>query len=61
MLDEVSELVPVALDAEPVGQAEGNLTAGLVRDAGGLVLSASNAKELNQTLDSLISGKILVE
>lgn len=32
-----------------------------VRDAGGLVLSASNAKELNQTLDSLISGKILVE
>jgi hypothetical protein len=32
-----------------------------VRDAGGLVLSASNARELNETLDSLISGKILVE
>jgi hypothetical protein len=32
-----------------------------VRDAGGLVLSASNAKELNETLDSLISGKILLE
>jgi hypothetical protein len=32
-----------------------------VRDAGGLVLSAANAKELNETLDSLISGKILLE
>jgi Mg-chelatase subunit ChlD len=32
-----------------------------VRDAGGLVLSASNAKELNETLDTLIRGKILVE
>jgi hypothetical protein len=32
-----------------------------VRDAGGIVLSAANAKELNETLDSLISGKILVE
>ena len=32
-----------------------------VRDAGGLVLPASNAKELNETLDTLIRGKILVE
>ena len=32
-----------------------------VRDAGGLVLPAANAKELNETLDTLISGKILVE
>jgi hypothetical protein len=32
-----------------------------VRDAGGLVLPASNAKELNDTLDTLIRGKILVE
>ena len=30
-----------------------------VRDAGGLVLPASNAKELNETLDGLIQGKIL--
>ena len=32
-----------------------------VRDAGGLVLAASNAKELNDTLDGLLRGKILVE
>jgi uncharacterized protein with von Willebrand factor type A (vWA) domain len=32
-----------------------------VRDAGGLVLEAANAKELTQTLDFLLTGKILVE
>lgn len=32
-----------------------------VRDAGGLVLSAADARELNNTLDSLLRGKILVE
>ena len=32
-----------------------------VRDAGALVLSAPNARELNETLDTLIRGKILVE
>jgi hypothetical protein len=32
-----------------------------VRNAGGLVLEAADAKELNQTLDFLLSGKILVE
>jgi hypothetical protein len=32
-----------------------------VRDAGGVVLSAANAVELNNTLDSLLRGKILVE
>ena len=32
-----------------------------VRDAGGLVLPAANAAELNQTLDALLTGKILVE
>ena len=32
-----------------------------VKDAGGLVLSAANAKELNDTLDALLRGKILVE
>ena len=32
-----------------------------LRDAGGLVLPAANARELNQTLDALLSGKILVE
>ena len=32
-----------------------------VRDAGGLVLPAANAKELNDTLDSLLRGKILLE
>jgi Mg-chelatase subunit ChlD len=32
-----------------------------VRDAGGLVLSAANARELNDTLDSLLRGKILIE
>jgi Mg-chelatase subunit ChlD len=32
-----------------------------VRDAGGLVLPAANAKELNDTLDTLLRGKILVE
>jgi Mg-chelatase subunit ChlD len=32
-----------------------------VRDAGGLVLSAANATELNTTLDMLLRGKILVE
>ncbi len=32
-----------------------------VRDAGGLILSAANAAELNNTLDTLLRGKILVE
>ena len=32
-----------------------------VRDAGGLVLPAANARELNTTLDTLIKGKILLE
>jgi len=32
-----------------------------VRDAGGLVLSAGNERELNDTLSSLLTGKILVE
>ena len=32
-----------------------------VRDAGGLVLSAANAKELNDTFDMLLRGKILLE
>lgn len=32
-----------------------------VRDAGGLVLSAANARELNDTLDTLLRGKILIE
>lgn len=32
-----------------------------VRDAGGLVLPAANATELNNTLDALLRGKILVE
>jgi hypothetical protein len=32
-----------------------------VRDAGGLVLEAANAKALNDTLDSLLRGKILIE
>jgi Mg-chelatase subunit ChlD len=32
-----------------------------VRDAGGLILSAANATELNTTLDTLLSGTILVE
>jgi hypothetical protein len=32
-----------------------------VKDAGGLVLAAANAKELNDTLDTLLRGKILVE
>jgi Mg-chelatase subunit ChlD len=32
-----------------------------VREAGGLVLSAANATELNNTLDTLLRGKILVE
>src|SRR5688572_8962416 len=32
-----------------------------VRDAGGLVLGAGNAKELNDTLDALLRGKILLE
>lgn len=32
-----------------------------VKDAGGLVLSAANAKDLNETLDSLLRGKILIE
>ena len=32
-----------------------------VRDAGGLVLSAANARELNSTLDMLLKGKILLE
>jgi Ca-activated chloride channel homolog len=32
-----------------------------LRDAGGLVLSAANARELNDTLDMLLKGKILLE
>jgi Mg-chelatase subunit ChlD len=32
-----------------------------VRDAGGLVLAAANARELNETLDTLLRGSILVE
>jgi Mg-chelatase subunit ChlD len=32
-----------------------------VRDNGGLVLPAANATELNETLDMLLRGKILVE
>lgn len=32
-----------------------------VRDAGALLLSASNARELNDTLDTLLRGKILIE
>ena len=32
-----------------------------VRDAGGLVLAAANGKELNDTLDMLLRGKILLE
>ena len=32
-----------------------------VREAGGLVLAAANARELNDTLDSLLRGKILIE
>ena len=32
-----------------------------VRNAGGLVLGAGNAKELNDTLDMLLRGKILLE
>ena len=32
-----------------------------VREAGGLVLPASNARDLNETLDMLLRGKILVE
>lgn len=39
--------------------AEGRFAS--VRDAGGLVLAAANARELNDTLDSLLRGKILVE
>ena len=32
-----------------------------LRDAGGLVLPAANARELNNTLDMLLKGKILIE
>jgi hypothetical protein len=32
-----------------------------VRDSGGLVLGAANARELNDTLDTLLRGKILIE
>jgi hypothetical protein len=32
-----------------------------VMDAGGMVLGASNGQELKQTLDSILTGKILVE
>ena len=32
-----------------------------VRDAGALVLAAANARELNDTLDGLLRGKILIE
>ena len=31
------------------------------REAGGLVLAAANARELNDTLDALLRGKILIE
>jgi len=34
---------------------------GKVRDSGGLVLAASNEPELQQTLDYVLTGKILVE
>ena len=44
-------------------QIEQCLAVGLdaVREAGGLVLAAANAQELNATLNSLLTGKILVE
>jgi Mg-chelatase subunit ChlD len=32
-----------------------------VRDAGGLILPAANARQLNDTLDTLLHGKILLE
>jgi hypothetical protein len=32
-----------------------------VREAGGLVLGAANAEELDKTLGALLTGKILVE
>ena len=32
-----------------------------VRNAGGIVLAAANARELNDTLDNLLRGKILIE
>jgi hypothetical protein len=32
-----------------------------VRDAGGLLMSAASGKELNETLDMLLRGKILIE
>ena len=32
-----------------------------IRDAGGLVLAAADAKDLNETLDSLLRGRILIE
>jgi len=32
-----------------------------VRDAGGLVLEAANERELNQTMDFILTGRILVE
>jgi hypothetical protein len=32
-----------------------------VKNAGGLVLAAANAQELTDTLDFLLTGKILVE
>lgn len=32
-----------------------------VKDAGGLVLAAANARELNTTLDTLLRGEILIE
>ena len=44
--------VAVEIDAERFAR---------VRDAGALVLPAANAKELNDTLDSLLRGKILLE
>lgn len=44
----------VAFDIEAVRFAS-------VREAGALVLAAANAKELNDTLDTLLQGKILVE
>jgi hypothetical protein len=32
-----------------------------VKEAGGLVLEAANERELNQTMDFILTGRILVE
>jgi hypothetical protein len=62
--------VAVAINKRPEGErpaiyfvafdVEANRFSG-VKDAGGMVLSAANARELNDTLDMLLRGKILVE